>query len=995
MDAINGPEIDLDRLAARSRTNLERRRLARPSPSDPQAARSPPEVAQQSEKPIWSSNAVPLVREALIPERIQLHLPEQTEIACELRFAPSPDGRYRLLDLLQYQDRDFIHAAYHAVVGRPSDAEGLANYLGHLRRGMSKIEILEALRDSSEGRSVDAPVVGLSLRCSILKISRWPLIGPLLRIAGALSGLPESERNQRAFQGAIIAKVEAGQLGAHNARAVQYRALRELQAGHHALLDYAAAKPGENMVRKIGAAVAQSTAGLAALHSSLEAKVNREDLRRATDELQGLLETLQNTKAERDDLNRTASDLGEVSAALRILGASKADLSALDDVHLQLTRATRDRHEHRELIDNLVRTIETAVMQSTAGLAALHRILETKVDREDLQHSSDELQSALQNLQRTKAEKDDLRHSARGLIEVSAALRVLGASKADRSAVDGIGEQLTRALGDRPERRELTDVIDQLRNSIQVDVGEISAALKKLSGSKADGSRLEETRRELIQALETRPERYELTALTNHLVSLVESRANKDDIAPLQRSHTALVRQATDDRAAFELARGETTIALRGIGGALEELRQTTAGALGSKADVSALHSLKGDLAALAEADRAGVDLALVKLASKIDSARAEATIGIQAASNGSAERMELLLQEKAAIDTLERLRLELKCALEKTLEAVTEKTAALSRSKVGVEQLDASVAEMKNSFETVRRHMQEELQHALVPIAAQSQDSKRTLLDQERRLGLLLEEARKRLPKPMSTKQVEAIASEDTHLLDAMYASFEDRFRGSRADIKERARIYLPYILAAKAGTADSAIVDLGCGRGEWLELLRDEQLVGLGIDTNRVFLDTCRDMNLDVIGSDALQYLRGRKPNSFGAITSFHLIEHLPMKLLIALIDESLRVLKPGGIIILETPNPENLQVGACNFYTDPTHHNPIPPILTEALLELRGFIKPLIVRRDQEKLRSAAPPRIATGQPLAANINPIIEVMLSNFFVSPDYAVIAAKA
>ena len=117
--------------------------------------------------------------------------------------------------------------------------------------------------------------------------------------------------------------------------------------------------------------------------------------------------------------------------------------------------------------------------------------------------------------------------------------------------------------------------------------------------------------------------------------------------------------------------------------------------------------------------------------------------------------------------------------------------------------------------------------------------------------------------------------------------------------------------------------------------------------------------------------------------------------MKVLIAMIDESLRVLKPGGIVILETPNPENLQVGACNFYTDPTHRNPMPPVLTESLLELRGFVKPFIVRRDQEKMRSLAPPHVANGQPLAASINPMVDVMLSNFFVSPDYAVVATKA
>jgi SAM-dependent methyltransferase len=243
--------------------------------------------------------------------------------------------------------------------------------------------------------------------------------------------------------------------------------------------------------------------------------------------------------------------------------------------------------------------------------------------------------------------------------------------------------------------------------------------------------------------------------------------------------------------------------------------------------------------------------------------------------------------------------------------------------------------------------------------------------------------------------RRQDAMSTEEDHVLDDMYARFEDRFRGSRADIKQRAAIYLPLIHEAGAGTANAPVVDLGCGRGEWLELLRDEGLVGQGVDLNRIFLGSCREIDLNVTEADAVEFLRSLRPQSVGAVTSFHLIEHLSLKALVALIDESLRVLRPGGIIIVETPNPENLQVGSCNFYTDPTHRSPLPPLLTEALVELRGFVRPAIIRRDQERLQKLAPMHIAGDQALAANINPIVEVMLTNFFVSPDYAVVATKA
>ena len=203
-----------------------------------------------------------------------------------------------------------------------------------------------------------------------------------------------------------------------------------------------------------------------------------------------------------------------------------------------------------------------------------------------------------------------------------------------------------------------------------------------------------------------------------------------------------------------------------------------------------------------------------------------------------------------------------------------------------------------------------------------------------------MLEEARKRLPEPISTQQIENMLTEEDHLLDAFYVSFEDQFRGTRADIKQRATEYLPVVMAAKAGTPKAPILDIGCGRGEWLELLHEHELVAQGVDLNRIMIKQCQDLGFDVIESDAIQYLRTLKNNSLGAVTGMHIIEHIPFKRLIALFDEVLRVLKPGGVAIFETPNPENLIVGACNFYYDPTHLNPLPPEPMRFVMEARGY-------------------------------------------------------
>ena len=272
-------------------------------------------------------------------------------------------------------------------------------------------------------------------------------------------------------------------------------------------------------------------------------------------------------------------------------------------------------------------------------------------------------------------------------------------------------------------------------------------------------------------------------------------------------------------------------------------------------------------------------------------------------------------------------------------------------------------------------------------------QDHKRSLLDQQRRLGLLLEEARKRLPAPLDNGQLATFAGEADHLLDAMYVTFEDRFRGDRADIKQRVAVYLPLIEAARVGTPDAPIVDIGCGRGEWLELLQEHLLTARGVDLNRIMVNECRERGFEVVEAEALQYLRELPDSSLGAVTGMHIIEHLPLPILIALLDESLRVLRPGGLAIFETPNPENLVVGACNFYMDPTHRNPLPPVMVEYLVEARGFVR-VETRRWQQGLQDSLQ-FLQAGSPGAAELNPLIQMTKEHYFAAPDYAVIGYKA
>jgi 2-polyprenyl-3-methyl-5-hydroxy-6-metoxy-1,4-benzoquinol methylase len=141
--------------------------------------------------------------------------------------------------------------------------------------------------------------------------------------------------------------------------------------------------------------------------------------------------------------------------------------------------------------------------------------------------------------------------------------------------------------------------------------------------------------------------------------------------------------------------------------------------------------------------------------------------------------------------------------------------------------------------------------------------------------------------------------------------------------------------------------VLDVGCGRGEWLDLLKENGLTAQGVDLNRVTVAQCRERGLSVVEGEAIEYLRALDADSLGAVTAMHVIEHIPFRRLIVLFDEVLRVLQPGGVAIFETPNPENLMVGACNFYNDPTHERPLPPEPTKVVAELRGFIDVSILR------------------------------------------------
>ena len=185
------------------------------------------------------------------------------------------------------------------------------------------------------------------------------------------------------------------------------------------------------------------------------------------------------------------------------------------------------------------------------------------------------------------------------------------------------------------------------------------------------------------------------------------------------------------------------------------------------------------------------------------------------------------------------------------------------------------------------------------------------------------------------------------TILLDSFYLAFENKFRGSRELIKERLLQYGPLLSEVKQRLADPAGVDVGCGRGEWLEVLQEHGIQASGVDMNQRMKEQCLSLGLKVECDDAIAYLKRLPENSFAVVSGFHIVEHLELGLLLELIQQSHRVLRPGGVAIFETPNPEVLKVSTYTFYFDPTHRNPLPSELLSFMGRNAGFSESRVAR------------------------------------------------
>jgi O-antigen chain-terminating methyltransferase len=165
-------------------------------------------------------------------------------------------------------------------------------------------------------------------------------------------------------------------------------------------------------------------------------------------------------------------------------------------------------------------------------------------------------------------------------------------------------------------------------------------------------------------------------------------------------------------------------------------------------------------------------------------------------------------------------------------------------------------------------------------------------------------------------------------------YVQFEDRHRGTREEIRDRQRGYLELFRDA------APVLDVGAGRGEFLELCREAGIEARGIDLDAAMVARCREAGLAAEQGDALAYLAALPDGSLGGIFSAQVIEHIPPEALVALVRLAYRKLRPGGVLLCETPNPACLTVFSGAFYVDLSHVKPIHPEAARFVLEAAGF-------------------------------------------------------
>ena len=342
---------------------------------------------------------------------------------------------------------------------------------------------------------------------------------------------------------------------------------------------------------------------------------------------------------------------------------------------------------------------------------------------------------------------------------------------------------------------------------------------------------------------------------------------------------------------------------------------------------------------------------------------QADAIADLAARLDGTAERF-LVLERRfdAAEDALRTLQRELEAVRDDRLAGVDGR---FDRVEGSLRDTNRALAEVGEAAARVR----DELVPAVVDRGNLLIDRLAGELDE---LASLVE--RMLLSEPLPAPAGGAAEREIATALAEVQPRLLEAFRGEEAEIRHRLDRHLPVLRGA------APVVDLGCGRGELLLLLREAGIAASGVDSDPALVQAARRRGLDVRQADAVAALRALPAGGVGAVTAIHLLEHLPADALLELLGEVRRVLRPGGVLLAECPNPHTLRVGSGEFWIDPTHRRPLPPetlrlLATASGLEVEGveFLHPFPA---EQRLAGAEPASAGAAAPEVAALSDRID-------------------
>lgn len=225
----------------------------------------------------------------------------------------------------------------------------------------------------------------------------------------------------------------------------------------------------------------------------------------------------------------------------------------------------------------------------------------------------------------------------------------------------------------------------------------------------------------------------------------------------------------------------------------------------------------------------------------------------------------------------------------------------------------------------------------------------------------------------------------------DKLYFDFEEVFRGDKDNIKQHYRQYIEMVVNRQP------VVDIGCGRGEFLELLHENNITSYGVDSNQCMISSCKNPSIKIINNDALSFLKSSYDESIGSIFSSHMLEHLSILQIEHFMRQAFRVLKKDGLLIIETLDPSSF-IGYHYYYLlDPTHKTPIHPQYIKFLADAIGFEDAFIYRpvKDYDSMLSESD--LSGMIDSSSHINTIqaFKAMSEKLGKIPEFALITRKA